>query len=65
MTDIYLYGVFAAIAALHAYLEKHHSSVEHFHMHWLVFFLHPTVLVSLKDWAIHILVYSKYALLAH
>lgn len=62
MIDIALLGVFFAIALIHLYVEEHSHKIS---TAWLAFLAHPAVIVTLKDWAIHIFVYSKYALFTH
>lgn len=61
MHDLVLVLVFGGIAVTH-YLAEKHLHADHYHAHWLVWFAHPTVLTTLKDWLVHLMVYSKYAL---
>lgn len=64
MQDILVVGIFGGIAGLHYYVE-HVIKVHHFNLHWLALATHPVALVMLKDWIVHLLVYSKWALVVH
>lgn len=59
--EITTIGVFGLIAAVHYLAEKHFEG-KHYNLHWLVWMVHPAVLVTMKDWVVHLLVYSKYAI---
>lgn len=54
-------GVFGLIAVTHYFAEKHFMD-RHYNLHWLVWLAHPAALMTLKDWVVHLLVYSKYAI---
>lgn len=60
MTDLLLLGVFFGITLAHEWLENKCHAL---HIGWLAILAHPAVITTLKDWGIHILVYSKFALL--
>lgn len=61
-----LIGVFAAIAIVHHEAEtKLSHKVDNGNMKaWLLLLCHPVTLITIKDWLIHIFVYSKFALIA-
>lgn len=61
MIDIFVMIVFGAIAGFHYYVE-HVIKVKHMNLHWLAWVTHPVALVMVKDWLVHIAVYSKWAI---
>lgn len=60
--DLVVAFLFLMVAAAHHWLEKHFEG-KHYHLHWLAFAVHPITFIAAKDWLVHLLVYSKYALL--
>lgn len=63
MHDFALVAIFGGVAVTHYFAEKYFEA-KHYHVHWLVWVFHPAVLATLKDWVVHLAVYSKYALIS-
>lgn len=60
--DFLVMGIFGGIAVTH-YLIEEKFKAKHVNVHWLIPFLHPVTIEMLKDWIVHIVVYSKYAII--
>lgn len=61
MGDIAVVGVFFAIALLHVWAEEHAHKTS---LAWIAIAAHPAVMMTVKDWLVHIAVYSKWAILS-
>lgn len=60
--DFLVIAIFGSVAVAHWLVEEKVKD-KVCHIHWLIPFLHPITLEMLKDWVVHLVVYSKYALI--